>query len=940
MHDTDLCGSSLPRKLQISHTVGTSARSHNHVSQVDNLLAYSASGGVVVSQLDRVTGAVLTQRFFCANTSSSGSNSFPTTSEEQESRKDDYGFPITNEPITAGSGLADGSPSKSAFSEIEATTNASPSKLKDRVRSISCIALSPNKRVLAVGESGYQPRILLFSLASNLTGGPFAQVYEHSFGINSITFMQDLRHFCSLGLVNDGFLNVWRYSSTAVTLLAGNRCSSVINQVIAHENYIITLGLRLVKVWNFSEETIINKVLKGKNVLLGPLLNLNFTAGAVLNNDELLVTANNSNLLLLKVNYDALKLVPLQFSGANLGTMAIDYDLDTIWFASKDGIDSMKTFELDVTENAPSDTTDWNSGILKIYDYNDSNLLYLTLSEEIILYDKESAKTTKIVYSLINRLAGIKETFLNELLVFSHDGLIKKIQKPLVDKKLQLTLPNVEVVQNSLTAIDCAKEVFVGDKHGNLSVLDVRDPESYDIVYSLKAHSSTINDVIYFEIDNHQFLSSISRDRMIQVYHQTNGVWDILQTLPTHTGNLLKIMYHNKRIYVCSSDRTLSVHKFEVDESTKETKILQEKILSFKNSPLNMKIFENDLIVATNDRTIMIYNIAENYEFSRALKLFNEKTNESLLVENFLVYDNLIVVSSSDKSLRLFLYASGRPVGVSWGHLDSILSLTLQDKQLLTISADACLFTWQVLQEEIKGVSRSPSLESTEFFLPTAKVTRKILPAAVMIPSPTKKTEASPEEPPSSPSPRLSNATLKRMEAKRKLQEAPGIVSNGSLRSSRPSSPVRGAPPRIGSPVRNSPAPSSPVRLTSPVKLGSPSRTSTVNKRSLIDFLMLPSASLSPGRPLRANDFMEKSISYLTIIKSQLAKETLAAEDLRKLRQEVVELLLVLDGDGLSDQLNALSLNDESLVLEKYSDRLVQIFEQKWEQREKATRTS
>lgn len=924
------------RQLEISHTLGTSAKSHNHISQVDNLLAYSASGGVVVSQLDRESGDVLTQRFFCANTSIYGSNISPSALlEEQELKKDNYGFPLTNEPITTGSGLADNSPSKGSFSDIEATTNMSPSKSKDRVRSISCIALSPNKRVLAVGESGYQPRILLYSLATNLTGTPFAQIYEHSFGINSITFMRDLRHFCSLGLANDGFLNVWRYSSTAVTLVAGNRCSSIINDVITHENFIITLGLRLIKVWNFSEDTIVNKVLKGKNVLLGPLINCNFTAAAVLNNDELLVNANNSELLLLKMTYDTLKLVPLEFLKVNLGCMAIDYDQNKIWFALEDSIASIKITALEVAENVSSDATAWKSGILKIYDFNYSHLLYLTSSEEIILYEKSTAKTTKLVTSLISRLAGVKQTFLDELLVFSHDGLIKKVENQQVIKKIQLVLPNTEVIQNSLTAVDCAKDLFIGDKHGNISVIEVRGQDSYDTVYSLKAHSSSINDVLYFEIGDHQFLSSISRDRMIQVFQKSNDVWDILQTLPTHTGNLLKIMYHSNRLFVCSSDRTLSVHKIEVGNTSEDIKIFQEKILPFKNSPLNMKIFENDLVVSTNDKNIMIYNIAENYELSRTLKLYNERTNESLLVENFLVYDNIIVVSSSDKSLRLFVYASGRPVGVSWGHLDSILSLTSKEKQLFSISADACLFTWQMLQEAT-GASRSPSLDSNEIY-PSVKVTRKILPPAVIIPSPTKKNEASFEEPPLSPSPRLSNATLKRMEAKRKLQEAPGMNPSCTPRGSRPSSPVRGSLAKTGSPVRHSRAPSSPVRLASPVKLGSPSRTSTVDKRSLLDFLTLPSVSLSSGRSLQTNDFMDQSIAYLSSIRSRLPKEALVAEDRKKLRLEVEGLLLVLDGDALSDQLNALSLNEE-LILENYSDRLVQLFEQKLEQRDQLAR--
>ena len=70
----------------------------------------------------------------------------------------------------------------------------------------------------------------------------------------------------------------------------------------------------------------------------------------------------------------------------------------------------------------------------------------------------------------------------------------------------------------------------------------------YKILYQVKAHSSTINEIIYFTFSNHQICCSISRDRMIQIFicpiNETN--WDLLQTIPIHNGNLLQtIPIHN-----------------------------------------------------------------------------------------------------------------------------------------------------------------------------------------------------------------------------------------------------------------------------------------------------------------------------------------------------------------------------------------------------------
>ena len=80
-----------------------------------------------------------------------------------------------------------------------------------------------------------------------------------------------------------------------------------------------------------------------------------------------------------------------------------------------------------------------------------------------------------------------------------------------------------------------------------------------------------------------------------------------------------------------------------------------------------MKIFDNDLVVSTNDKSILVFDIVNNFELKRTLRLINDKINESLLVESFIKYRNLIIVWSNDKSLRAFHYQNGKEVGVAWG---------------------------------------------------------------------------------------------------------------------------------------------------------------------------------------------------------------------------------------------------------------------------------
>ena len=110
----------------------------------------------------------------------------------------------------------------------------------------------------------------------------------------------------------------------------------------------------------------------------------------------------------------------------------------------------------------------------------------------------------------------------------------------------------------------------------------------YKILYQVKAHSSTINEIIYFTFSNHQICCSISRDRMIQIFicpiNETN--WDLLQTIPIHNGNLLQIIHLQDKIYVCSLDRTISIHKlvFEEKEKNKKNKNIVYDYIKRKSS--------------------------------------------------------------------------------------------------------------------------------------------------------------------------------------------------------------------------------------------------------------------------------------------------------------------------------------------------------------------
>ena len=1019
--------------LNIKKIIGTSAKNSQQFTIQDDLIAYTASGGVVVSTINTQNNEVLNQRFFCANISSncdynhdtcnsinnnsiSSANAYLNmlrTENMEEIKRDLYGYPINSEPIAIY-----GTPSDSIDDSYCNGNSTSPSKMKDKVRSINCMAISPNKKLLAIGEIGYQPRILIFSLADNSSDNPIWAIYEHSFGIHSLAFSPDLRHLCSLGLINDGFINIWRMSTglpngvsstttiptttnfnsgNSVSLAASNRCSSMVHKLVWHENLIITLGLRFIKLWKFEDDVTNSKkpqVLKGKNAILGNLISGNFIDASILNDDELLVITNSNQLLLLKLSFDTPKLVTLKTPEFEFSSIVVDYYSEKVWFGSDNyRIESWPFVELvpgSVTSPVlvPSSSSaklinGFTSAssldglvsrpILRIFNFSETQLIFLNDCEEIKFMNKESQDCKVIATSLLKNLSGLKYTHLDEFLAFSKNGCIKK----LVDTSELKDLVEFPVISNdSFTNATTAVEkngdtLILGDKYGTLSILKfTSNPGEYEVLYQTKAHSSTINEIIYFEYEKFQVICSISRDRMIQVFTMVENTWDLLQTLPIHNGNLLQIAQFQNQIYVCSLDRTISIHKLTIEDEDKKLRIYQEKIITLKSTPLCMKIFDKDLVVSTNDKSVLIYDISNNFELKRTLRLVNEKINESLLVESFIKYRNLIIVWSSDKSLRAFQYLNGKEIGVAWGHLESILQLYLyQDHELISIGNDACLFSWEIV-ENLKasaGSVMSQAEDTTTIGNEVAnlqqqqqqqqqqqpmaaplytKVTRKILPtlpvklSADLKSNEKEKSSTNTTVPTPSVTPKLTAATLKRIEAKNN-------AGQGTNSGSRPTSPLRSTPS-----INN-------LSSSGSVKMASRAGVSTQKNHNLAKLqspMKTPTVSTSPNRPSSPTRPITDTISTTTAnkVRPRVLMSSSPTPPSRLISRREEKNMVDTAVSKLEDVMNILSkcqpheklvirskleqalalvidnrAEEEQKLLEKYSDQLVELVHKK-----------
>ncbi|GMG56142.1 unnamed protein product [Ambrosiozyma monospora] len=374
--------------------------------------------------------------------------------------------------------------------------------------------------------------------------------------------------------------------------------------------------------------------------------------------------------------------------------------------------------------------------------------------EQIKLIDpalKDEPKT--LINSLMTKLNGVKRCYNGDILVWSKTGNVKKLTPDRLHSLFSVKLPSGDWIDNNLRSLDYDEEgdLVLGDTYGNLYFYEKRKNfiNGFKEVKRVRAHESSINDVLFFKVGkSHRFVASCSRDRTIQIFVKRSSAgdelcdWELFQTLSVHKGNVLKIAFRNNKLIASSADRTLSVHRFEPGGEFDDPLIFQEKVISNKSSSASFDVTDKEIIVSTNDKNILIYNLS-TYELIKSFKLLNDDF-ESIQVDQLRVHGDFLATASSDKCIRLFSYPDGKLLCSNWAHSESIISMiVVDDGNLISASHDGCMFNWSIkdLSQPTKGKIPGSPNSSSESLSPDnsmvkaqPKVIRKILQAPIMTP--------------------------------------------------------------------------------------------------------------------------------------------------------------------------------------------------------------
>ncbi|TKA74824.1 hypothetical protein B0A55_05938 [Friedmanniomyces simplex] len=681
--------------LRLSTVVGTTTSTANgfDCNTARRTVAYTAGAAAVVCSVDGELR--LKQRFFRARPTSAGAG--------REGNGQSLSTPTPGEARSRAVGHVKeyslgGSPLGATRDWSDSPTGRTGTA-KDRVKAVTSVALSANGKWLAVGETGYKPRILIFSLAEDSLETSVSVLSEHTFGVHALRFSPDSKYLASLGTVNDGFLYVWQIDDRtgAATLHASNKCTTLINSMSWMGASIVTVGLRFVKVWRPEEDvgsetrradttlspatprlradnkssdygnSILSprhKVLAGKNSLLAEVLDCNFVSGLPVSGTEMVICAETGEVCLLDDTGELQILSHVATADFRICSAMLDA-LGTLHVLGAD--DTSSTFALaDLKSGPASPGNRTKRKTMSPYrQLNESTNTFVAVASidglQVRLDSRGGVVISRDVDDLTSpevvRLAGPADAVAGVaalgsegastavFLTYSGKGILQKwdAQGGLV---AQLTVPlqgpeDLYGMANMLTAavpLPNGLLVAAGDKLGALNVVNL---ETGSIITQLRAHSSEIADIRVFQRSGQQLLATASRDRTVQLFSWVDDKLELLQTMDEHAGAVTSLLATDdgQHLLSCSADRSIVVREAWLREPDNPASVAYVilRTITLKSAPTSMCMGadQSTLFVASTDRSITKYNIKTG-QTSFTFKCADSDNGESVTMSKIL----------------------------------------------------------------------------------------------------------------------------------------------------------------------------------------------------------------------------------------------------------------------------------------------------------------
>ncbi|KAM0688872.1 hypothetical protein Q7P36_010947 [Cladosporium allicinum] len=722
--------------LQLRHVIGTTTSSSTAFDCLPSsrLFAHTAGACAVLAEVKATSdGLTAKQRFYRARPAPTGTaRDGGATPTPGDPRHRALGY--VREQSVGGSPLA----SSRDWSDSPAGRSTTA---KDRVKAATSVALSPNGKWLALGETGYKPRIAIFCLADESSDNPVTIISEHSFGVHALRFSPDSKYLASLGTVNDGFIYIWNIEDKtgAASLHASNKLTTLTNAVAWVGDAVVTAGLRFIKLWRPNEDanpdvrspeltssssflapksradmrsadygnsilTPKHKTLAGKNVLLGDLLELNFITVVPVSDNEAVICADTGEICLLNDKDKAQSLTLIATSTFAIGSARLDESgllqvlgqegcvktLTPAEYAQPERPQSRSRRQpILPTRSASSSlpSTVATAALGPIAVELDSERVLTLRNQEDQAFTQLAAHREAVQGVCLCRSEALPST---KFLTFSANGLIQFWDSDgALDAFLTIPVPPAPSAQSasnelkSVAPLTGGACIASGDKYGVLSIADVNTKA---LVKQVRAHSAEIMDLCAFQIEDVDFVATAGRDRMSQLFMWKSGQLSLQQTMDEHAGAVTGILFQDgeRRLITHSADRSVVVREimFREEGNVESVAFVMLRAITVKTSPTSMCLTGDDeLLIATVDRCIGRYRI-KNGQCITSFKCSDADGGEAAVISKVLYAPSLngspAIAGVASSDKSVRLYTEqGSLIARDWGHTEGITDVAL-----------------------------------------------------------------------------------------------------------------------------------------------------------------------------------------------------------------------------------------------------------------------
>ncbi|PLB47812.1 hypothetical protein P170DRAFT_447702 [Aspergillus steynii IBT 23096] len=752
--------------LSLQTVIGTTTTTPNGFSSHDQSrsFAFCAGSAAVLAEVDE-EGEV-NQRFFRARPSVPSIN--PATSFYNQSTPpttpDTRAKPLSSLKSAPNANVHNGSPS----SELAESTAPRPWSSRERVKAVTGVSISPNGRLLAVGETGYSPRVLIFSTANDAPSDvPLSIMNDHTFGVRSLAFSSNSLHLATLGDANDGFLFVWSINpkNGAAQLHSTNKCTAHIRDMCWMGQTLITAGVRHVKIWRLADArpgspspNVTPKALAGRNCLLGALAESTFTSVASVSDTGAVVGTDKGSLCFIDDHAGAQKLTLVQHMGFGITSLAVDSDRSCIWIGGRDG--QIQSVPLSMVENSlppPSPTHSESSFLTECHHkkpaiscmgYLTSHLVTLDVTRAIHVYPVDALSDNDDLDHMANSIPGYRDAVMGvrslqspnhpdvDFFTWSSRGTVDFWDtrgRNQMTQTVPLEASGIgEESSNELKVLRTTEntDLFVaGDKFG---VLRTMDGKTWRCTNEARAHGGEITDIALHPAFGSCLVASCGRDRMVQLFQKSDEDFQLIQTMDDHVGAVNQLLFINdgELLLSGSADRTIRVRNRVTREDNGATAIayLVSKVITLKASPVSMALSPEDaniLVVSTIDRCVQQYDISTG-RLLHSFRSADSDSSDTVIMGALTVTEEvpgqspklLVGMSGTDKSIRLYDIERGALLTGEFGHTEGVSDICVLEREscspdqpairtIISSGIDGIVMIWDVSVQPLQSQDRT-----------------------------------------------------------------------------------------------------------------------------------------------------------------------------------------------------------------------------------------